>query len=439
MTEQTTKNEGNSQLSEQHKNRQVLLDSLFTSKNDQNLLTSGELSSHSGEYPFVVDHKIANVSDKSLLTFGLESIKNIVLGDSASFKFMNGINLDVNLTFAGEDKKSAENLSRISLAGIAEKVALSSTTLNKLDLDDVPPSNVALPNMTQLELSYGNINTATSQRLLGVEFMPPKGSGDSIDLSLCKYANFRLITKTVMTKADLEQVSLVSGLKSTDNDFDGYLQNDKKLLFEGYNKVKVTDTLKADIGITQAGPGVNIVQYQSGIGRIAYEEMIGMSKTVSYATDQYSLTYCKGSKFTVVCAPHLMESQIMVNVTKNEIRMFNTSSVALALDLTTTLCGLKAVTNFGNEVENFTGLKLEKRFGAAVIAGPELAFKSSVVDLEKAVMRIQEELTRVDNIVLGISAKKADVATTEVCVANGGVRVIDTKVSINVGAIHLIS
>ena len=336
---------------------------------------------HPDTYPATVALDTFNLVDKTSLTLGLNSTKKIALGDNVSVTLLGGTNVDVNLTLDGVwGGIESAGKARVSFSGIAKSLILRGELLSITELDSVKSNKVTLPNFDSLVLPYGNINTVASKRLLGVEFMRPEKVTDNIVMSDCDFANFRLITKNPIKNKDLKTIPLVDSWASDDPKVGKYLEEGN--LFEGCSKVRVPDALMNDIGIEQ-GKGVNIVQYQSGLGRIAYEEMEGISKSVVYATDQYSNFYCKGAKFTVICAPHSSESIITINTSNSYIRVLNTSLTAVAaIDFGTTLQMIKVSPSvIGLDMSSEVGLKIRTYNGVEIANAAAASLATNVLHI----------------------------------------------------------
>lgn len=381
------------------------LKTLIPLKESRKKLVFGEGSDYfvGGEYPFTVERQIANVSDKTSLTFGLNSTKKFVLGDNSSITFLDGVNFDLNLTICASNESDKDKKARVSCTGIAESIDISARPLLEFQLDSVRSNEVNLPQLTKLKLPYGNINTATSQRLLGVEFLTTENTSDSIDLDKCNYANFRLITQGAIDKDELKNIQLINDWSSDDTDFDNYLSGGN--LFKKDWKVNLTHDLKMDSGIRQAG-GANIVQCLHGLGRIAYEEMTGISKSVTFATDQYSNIYCKGAKFTVICAPHSSEIMYTINSTNNHVRVLNSSVTVCATDFASTMQVAKFTPSLiGFDMSTFFGAKLKTFNGAEIARKAGIDFEKKVLSIIKAEVAVAEEALSINKTGFAVSDK----------------------------------
>ena len=421
--------------------KKQLLVSLIPKEEDlKKLIFSGISESSTGEYAYAVDQQVFNVSDKTSLTFGLNSTKKFVLGDNTSITLLNGLNLDVNLSInIDSPTKKSQDKARVSFTGIAKSLTVGATDVAQMDLDSVHPNQVVMPDLNNLHLSYGNINTVGSERLLGVEFLRKEDkSFGVIGLDECSYANFRLVTKGKIKWEDLEDIPLLDGLTSADHEnIEKYIKNTGNL-FEGIGKVDLPDSLENDPGLTPGLIGTNIVQYTRGIGRIAYEKMDGISKSVTYAKDQYSNTYCKAAKFTVVCSPYSTEALYMVNSTNNHVRVFNTSVTMVGVDLSSTVQGVKITPSvIYYDMSAVAGVKAKIHNGTEIEKNAGIKFNDSVIEIATKLYASEESQIKLRKAALFMNLAEFSLDEHDAAISRGGVHINQVGSSVSGAKVNI--
>lgn len=423
--------------------KKQLLALLIPTEDDRKKLifgSDGIGESSTGEYSYAVDKQVFNVSDKTALTFGLNSTKKFVLGDNTSITLLNGLNLDVNLSInIASATTKRQDKARVSFTGIAKSLTVGAADVAQLELDSVHPNQVIMPDLNNLQLSYGNINTVASERLLGVEFLRKEDeSFKDIELDKCNYASFRLVTRRKMERAALKDVPLLDGLTSADDEYiQKYISNTGNL-FEGCGKVNLPNSLEGDVGLTQGGIGTNIVQYLCGIGRIAYEKMDGISKSVTYATDQYSNVYCKGAKFTVMCSPHSTESIQTINSSNTHTRLFNTSMAMASMDLSSTFHGVKITPSvIGFDMSASASKKFKTHTGVAVDNTNGLLLEQAALHSSVAGVRATSAEVQVERLEFSLEDSTIEAHASDVSVSGNAVAMNRGRITIESAEISL--